>query len=122
LGEDLEEELADDPVGDANGVPGLFLGLLCILLWSELGEVLLESSSSSLSEDGTGIGSCTETWSEGLGAGSAMICGFAGNEDSSKVTSVDTLIVRVFLSQSLYPFELGSYLTKIISRDCDLNL
>jgi len=58
-----------------------FLGLLCIPLWSEL---LLELSSSSLSEDGTGIGSCTETWSEGLGAGSVMICGFAGMKTHQK--------------------------------------
>ena len=79
-------------------------------------------SSSSSSEDGAGIGSCTRFWSEGLGTGVAINLGWFGNEDSSKVTSVDILIVQVRLSHSQYPFECDSYPTNTNSEDCNSNL
>ena len=82
-------------------------GHWCVELVVKL--LLLSSSSSSSSEDEGMIGICTELSFEGLGTGGAIIGGLVivlfGKEDSSKVTSVDTLIVWVFLSQSLYPFE-----------------
>jgi hypothetical protein len=125
-GEFFNEELSDDPlaedppeeVGEANGVGGRENRRLG---W-EGGGLGAGLSSSSSSEDGAGIGRFTGTWSEGLGAGRAIDLGLLGKEDSSKVTSVETLIVRVCLSQSLYPFELGSYPTKTSSEDCDSNL
>ena len=106
--------------GEANGVEGRvnFFGGgegLCI------DETLLFSSSSS-SEDGAGIGNCTGAWSLGLGVGGAQAMGLLGKDDSSKTTSVEVLIVRVFLSQSRYPFELDSYPMNVISEDCDSNL
>jgi len=116
IGEDPLEEGPED-VGEANGVGGLWnLGDLGV------GGLGAGGTSSSSLEDGAGLGSCTGTWSEGLGTGGAIDVGLLGNEDSLKVMSIETLIVQVCLSQSLYPFELGSYPMKIISEDCDSNL
>src|ERR1700723_3064145 len=64
---------------------------------------LLSSLSSSSEDGGSTSGSCTATWSEevGIGGFAGGRLGRNGNEDSSKVISVDTLIVRVLRSQSL---------------------
>jgi hypothetical protein len=82
-----------DPEDEGEGAAGGFGGKK-----GGFGTVGVSSSSS---EDGGRIGSCTGARSKDFGGGGAMGEGLFGNEDSSKVMSVDTLMVRVFLSQSL---------------------